>query len=113
MAFLSSRTRVALLGLSSAIALWATVEGNAAIAPEYERVRQFEFAMRVANKAAVMLARHGYIEGLERMEDGTFRFRAGRCFVPVRLDRVIERMDPPIPGASIQYKVSLGEVRCE
>jgi len=104
---------VVLAGLSGLIVALAGAEARAAIAPQYERVRQFGFAMQAANEAAAKLYKHGPIESLERTGDGTFRFRAGRCFVPVNLEHVPVRPERPVVGAPNQYKVSLGDVTCD
>lgn len=86
---------------------------DAAIAPWYERVRQFEFVMTVANDAAGKLAPHGSIDSIDRMDDGTFRFRAGECFVPARLEQIAEDEQPPRLGVQSRYKVTLGDVSCD
>lgn len=102
----------AVSGLVGAIAALTAADGYAAIAPQYERVRQFGFAMEVAGEAASRLSPH-IIDRLEHMDDGTFRFRAGRCFVPVTLEYSRRETNPPVVGAPSHYTVSLGEVRCD
>lgn len=90
----------------------APADLSAAIAPYYERVRQFSFVMSVANEAATKLASHGLIDRIERLEDGTFRFWAKRCFVAATLKALPADESPPRPGTPTNYRVSLGDVRC-
>ncbi len=106
------------LGLAIATAgilnLAAPTASDAAIAPWYERIRQFEFVMTVANDAAGKLAPHGSIDSIDRVDDGAFRFRAGACFVPVSLQLEQQQDEqPPRLGVQLQYKVSLGDVSCD
>ena len=78
-----------------------------------ERVRQFAFVMTAANEAATKLAPTGPIDSIERLDDGTFRFRAGRCFVPATLHQVAQDEQPPRLGVRSQYGVTLGDMSCE
>jgi len=98
-----------------AIVLSGLAAGNldAAMAPAYERVREFGLVMSAANAAAAMLAPHGPIDRIERAGDGTFRFRAGHCFQTATLVPVPADESPPAPGTPTGYRVSLGDVRCE
>lgn len=86
---------------------------DAAIAPRYERLRQFDFVMSAGSEAAGKLAPHGLIDRIERMDDGTFRFWAGPCFVPVTLQQLPSKRSPPVIGESTDYRVSLGAARCD
>lgn len=84
----------------------------AAIAPHYERVREFGAVMSVANQAAAMLSGHGSIDKIERRDGMTFYFWAGQCFVPATLE-VLPDEGPPMAGSSTDYRATLGTVQCE
>ncbi len=83
----------------------------AAVAPWYERVRQLDAVMQVANEAAGKLA-PGIIDRVEAQDDGTYRFGAKTCFVPATLE-VLPSKEPPMPGSRAHYRATLGEVQCE
>ena len=68
--------------------------------------------MTVANEAATKLAPTGSIDSIECLDDGTFRFRAGRCFVPANLGQIRQNGQPPRLGVQTQYKVTLGDMSC-
>jgi hypothetical protein len=89
---------------------------NAAIAPQYERMRQFGFAMSRGSEAAAKLNRHGLVDRIEAVGGMVFRFWAKQCFVPVTLttepDRPSTDNRPPMVGAPTHYQASIGEVHC-
>jgi len=102
------------LGIAGTVLCSAAPAGlNAAVAPWYERVRQFSFVLSAGNDAAAKLASHGLIDRIERRDDGTFRFWAKRCFVPVTLESLPVNETPPRPGTPTQYHVTLGDMHCE
>jgi hypothetical protein len=86
---------------------------NAAMAPSYERIREFGLVMSAGNEAAARLAAHGLIDRIERMDDGTFRFWAKRCFVPVMLEPLPADETPPQPGTPTDYRVVVADVQCQ
>jgi hypothetical protein len=96
------------------IILWAAWPAglDAAMAPSYERVREFNLVMSAGNEAAARLAAHGLIDRIERMDDGTFRFWAERCFVPVMLEPLPADETPPQPGTPTGYRVVVADVQC-
>ena len=114
-----SFTRYKVLGFAfcglvgAAMSASAPTDAHAAMAPEYERVRQFNIIMSAANDAAQKLSKYGLIDSIERGEDGAFRFRAGRCFAPARLEALPADETAPRPGDPTHYRVALGEVRCD
>lgn len=107
--------RRAICGLGAGAILYFSAPGklDAAVAPSYERVRQFSFVMSAGNEAAAKLAAHGLIDRIEREKDGTFRFWSGPCFVPATVAQLHSNESPPLPGTPTDYEVSLGDVQCQ
>lgn len=82
---------------------------EAALPPIYDRITRFAAVMEKASQAAALLAGAGPIDAIEALSDGSFRFRAGRCSLPVTLSVV--RNDPPMPGR-VDYEAKLGSLVC-
>jgi hypothetical protein len=83
----------------------------AAVAPWYERVRQLDAVMEMANEAAGKLAPK-LIDRVEAQSDGSYRFGAKDCFVAATLE-VLPPNGPPMPGSRADYRATLGKVQCE
>lgn len=115
---MSSRRRRAVSGACGGLvgiilcAAWPA-DLDAAMAPYYERVREFGLVMSAGEEAAAKLAAHGLIDRIERIDDGTFRFWAKRCFVPVMLEPVPADETPPQPGTPTDYRVAVADVQCQ
>jgi len=92
--------------------LTAATDACAAVAPHYQRVHQFAAVMSVAGRAASKLSSQGLIDRIERKDEQTFYFWAGRCFVAATLEELPED-EPPRAGAPTDYRVSLGAVHCQ
>jgi hypothetical protein len=92
----------------------STSSPRAAVAPEYERMRQFSAALSVGSEAASRLGRYGLIDRIEAVGDYTFRFWARNCFAPVVLSIDPQPADSrgPLVGAATAYRASLGDVTC-
>jgi len=107
------RHHLSLCLIGSMLCVAAPADIRAAMAPSYERVREFGIVMSAADEAAARLAPHGLVEGIERVGDGAFRFRSGRCFVPATLEPLPADPSPPQPGTPTAYRIALGEVHCD
>ncbi|MEJ8573184.1 hypothetical protein V3328_16955 [Microbaculum marinum] len=82
---------------------------SAALAPEYDRARQFA-AVAEDGDVAAALADHGLIDRIEWMEDLTYKVWSQNCFVLVTLAPV-----PPKDGmvGATDYDPAPGTVECE
>ena len=93
------------------LTMLGTLSADAALAPEYERIRQLHAVMTLAGDAARALYPHGAIDKIEAVGAGEFRFWAKRCFVPVILRIPETRTTPAAPGPPIEYRAELGTVQ--
>jgi hypothetical protein len=86
-----------------------TVSVQAALAPPYDRLRQFA-AVANAGEVAEALSEHGLIDRIEWMEDLTYKVWSQNCFVIVTLAPV-----PPKEGmvGATDYDPAPGAVVCE
>lgn len=102
--------RITLKGLAALLAVATFVNGAAAaLAPEYDRARQFA-AVAGDGDVASALAEHGLIDRIEWMEDLTYKAWSQNCFVVVTLSPV-----PPKDGmvGPTDYDPAPGSVVCE
>jgi len=83
----------------------------AALPPPYARMQEFVAVMQDAgNAAAKALSANGLVDRVERNEDGTYRFWAGRCYVPVSVERVPSGAKL---GAPIAVRTTVGALSCQ
>ena len=80
---------------------------SAALAPEYDRARQFATVASDGDVASA-LAEHGLIDRIEWMENLTYRVWSQNCFVVVTLSPVLPEQGmvgptnyDPVPGAVV------------
>lgn len=96
------------------VLLLCTTPAVAALAPQYERLRQLQAILGDA-QIAESLSRAGPIDRIQWIEGLTFRVGAGACEMAVTLD-VPPRSQgstPPMSGAPIPYRVVPGKVACK
>lgn len=88
---------------------------NAAVAPQYERLRQLHAVMSVISDAGRLLG-PAAIDRIETVDDGrTFRIWAGGCNVAVTLDAASDAdssAQAPRAGAPTQYRATIGPRTC-
>jgi hypothetical protein len=99
--------------LGSALALLSPVVGLAAIAPQYERLRQFSAVLNDPSVVSKLYAK-GPIDRIEAKDEAAFQIWAGDCYLLVKLsiDAPKEKDGPPLIGAPVHYSVTSSEPVC-
>ncbi len=85
---------------------------NAALSPPYQRVGDIiDMLVQAGNDAARALDKHGLIDRVERLDDGSYRIWAKKCFVPVSV-KTLQPAGQPLIGGSPQITTVVGPVAC-
>lgn len=95
---------------AAAVCALLPAEAQAVIAPQYERLRQFHFALEAYQNSREILPEP--IDRIELLDASTFRLSAKRCFVVVTLTAK-PPSNPLVLGKSTDYEASVSPWRCD
>jgi len=111
---LTGKSVVWMAGLSGWLALlaWVTVDGWAALPPQYQRWNEFAAVVR---EASVPHKLSGPVNRIEHVKDSAYRVRAGKCHVDVVLTvgAATTSTGEVLIGPSVIKQVDVGERRCD